>query len=250
MALDKYNPAQNISYTNKDFSTLFAEQLDLVKQLTYKWDPSISNETDPGVILLKLNAIIADKCNYNIDKGVLECMPLSVTQLQNARQLFDQLGYSMRWYRGATVKVNLKWIDDEDVSDLSYTIPAFTLVSDADSTVLYTLIGPYVNGLNDSFSVGDMQLSKNGQITSFKAIQGVPVKYNINGETIITTQHLDGDNRIYFDDVAVAENGIFISNINENNYYAWQRKDNLLVETLGNTYYKFGVTNTIKTKWY
>nr|DAU00280.1 MAG TPA: Baseplate wedge protein [Bacteriophage sp.] len=50
-----------------------------MKKLTYKWDPSISNESDPGVILLKLNAIIADKNNYNIDKNILETFPLSVT---------------------------------------------------------------------------------------------------------------------------------------------------------------------------
>lgn len=67
------------SYTNKDFESVYSELLDLVKVLTYRWDPSISNESDPGVILLKLNAVIADKCNYNSDKNVLECFPLSVT---------------------------------------------------------------------------------------------------------------------------------------------------------------------------
>ena len=67
------------SYTNKDFESIYSELLDLVKVLTYRWDPSISNESDPGVILLKLNAVIADKCHYNSDKNVLECFPLSVT---------------------------------------------------------------------------------------------------------------------------------------------------------------------------
>lgn len=69
----------NISYVNKDFQKIFPELLDTVKNLTSKWDPSISNESDPGVILLKLNAILTDKLNYNIDKNVLECFPLSVT---------------------------------------------------------------------------------------------------------------------------------------------------------------------------
>ena len=85
----------NISYTNKDFQTIYTELLDLVKKLTSKWDPSMSNESDPGVILLKLNALIADKNNYNIDKNVLECFPLSVTQEGNARKLYDSLGYNM-----------------------------------------------------------------------------------------------------------------------------------------------------------
>ena len=62
------NPLSNISYTNKDFNSIYIELLDLVKKLTYKWDPTISNESDPGNILIKLNAIIGDKNNYNIDK--------------------------------------------------------------------------------------------------------------------------------------------------------------------------------------
>lgn len=69
MASSQYsNPLSAISYSNKDFRAIFQELLDLTKKLTYKWDPSISNESDPGVILLKLNAVIGDKNNYNIDK--------------------------------------------------------------------------------------------------------------------------------------------------------------------------------------
>ena len=45
MAQDIVNHNQNISYTNLDFSSIYEETLDLVKKLTYKWDPSISNES-------------------------------------------------------------------------------------------------------------------------------------------------------------------------------------------------------------
>ena len=73
------NPLNNQNYINKDFQTIYPELLDAVKKITYKWDPTISNESDPGVILLKLNAIIADKNNYNIDKNILECFPDTVS---------------------------------------------------------------------------------------------------------------------------------------------------------------------------
>ena len=79
------NPLSNLSYTNKDFNSIYVELLDLVKQLTYKWDPSISNESDPGNILLKLDAIIGDKNNYNIDKNILENFPETLTQDISAR---------------------------------------------------------------------------------------------------------------------------------------------------------------------
>ena len=69
----------NKSYTNKDFQTIYPELLDLVSKLTNKWTPMSSNESDPGVVLLKLGAILSDKNNYNIDKNVLETFPLSVT---------------------------------------------------------------------------------------------------------------------------------------------------------------------------
>ena len=240
---DIVSPVQNISYTKKDFQTIYPELLDLVKQLTTKWDPSISNESDPGVVLLKLNALIADKCNYNIDKNVLECFPLSVTQEQNARQLFEQLGYYMKWYTSASTYLSLKWVGEVQ-QDVTYKIPAFTMVTDDEKTVVYTLTGYLPTTNANQFDIGSMELPANGKAINVKAIQGVAVKYDINGETTITAAHLDSNNRIYFNASNVAENGVFITNIGSiSNYSSWIRKDNLLVEEYGNTYYKFGVTN-------
>lgn len=240
MSQDRVNPLSNMSYVNKDFETIYPELLDLVKQLTYKWDPSISNESDPGVILLKLNALVADKCNYNIDKNVLECFPLSVTQESNARQLYEQLGYYMKWYQSAETEVSLKWIGD--TSSNTYTIPAFTMVSDSDNEILYTLVGPSTGTVKGKFNVGSQKLKCDGTITTFKAIQGTAIKYDINSDYLITYAKLDNNNRLYFDTTDIAENGIFITNAGTNNYSSWERKDNLLVEDVGNTYYSFGVT--------
>ena len=114
MAISSYeNLISNLSYVEKDFQSIYPALLDLVKKETAKWDPSASNESDPGVLLLKLNAIIADKCNYNIDKNILECFPVSVTQIQNARQLYEQLGYYMHWYKSADTIVTLKYIGSD-----------------------------------------------------------------------------------------------------------------------------------------
>ena len=237
---DVLNPIQSTSYTSKDFQTIFPELLDLAKVLTSRWDPSMSNESDPGVVLLKLNAIIADKLNYNIDKNVLECFPLSVTQEKNARQLFDQLGYRMSWYKSAIANVSIKW--NGDVKDGYVTIPAFTMVSDADNSVIYTLVGSPDGVDDDKFAVGSQNLYFNGNLLTFKAIQGIAITYDINGETTIRINHLDSNNRIYFNSYDVAENGIFITNVGQNNYTDWIKKDNLTVESLNNTYYSFGLS--------
>ena len=241
MAQDRVNPLSNLSYVNKDFQSVYVELLDLVKELSYRWDPTISNESDPGVILLKLNALIADKCNYNIDKNVLECFPLSVTQDANARQLYEQLGYYMHWYRGAETDISLKWIGD--IGTATYTIPAFSMVCDYDNSVIYTLIGPSNNLSKGEFNVGSQKINTDGStITTFKSIQGIAVKYEINNDPLITVANLDSNNRLYFDTTDVAENGIFITNVGLNNYSSWERKDNLLVQETGNTFYKFGLS--------
>ena len=236
----------NISYTNKDFNTIYPELLDLVKKLTYKWDPSISNESDPGVILIKLNALIADKCNYVSDKNVLETFPASVTQESNARQLYEQLGYYMHWYESALVNVDISYnnTDTQYVESEYCTIPTFTMISDETNNLVYTLLGTSGTFVPTSGT----NLLFDGTVQTFDAIQGVPVKYDINGKNVITAANLDSNNRLYFSTSDIAQNGIFITHTNGANDYAdWVRKDNLYVESLGNTYYKFGVlpgTNT------
>ena len=235
----------NISYVNKDFQKIFPELLDTVKNLTTKWDPSISNESDPGVILLKLDAILADKLNYNIDKNILECFPLSVTQERNARQLYNQLGYRMKWYRGATTNINLKWLGDSSTNYV--TIPAFTMVTDTDNQVTYTLVGPDDSTTTLEFNPSGQDLKYDGTTLVFKAIQGTAMQYQMNNSAIIKSTDLDSDHRLYFNDYNIAENGIFICNTGSSNYSEWERKDNLLVESLGNTYYEFGISQDAST---
>ena len=231
------SPLSSMSYTNKDFTNIYEELLDLVKELTQKWDPSISNESDPGVILLKLNALIADKCNYVTDKGVLECFPLSVTQMSNARQLYEQLGYYMHWYQSATTTVTIRWIGPA-LEGKTVTIPAFAKITDAESSIIYTLIGVHDGG------VGDVTLKCDGAAGNdvvCDVIQGIPATYQIGSSSLITVANLDYNNRLYFTAQNVAENGIYITNVNANNFSVWQKKDNLHLENFGNTFYKFGV---------
>lgn len=240
---DIVSPVQNISYTNKDFVRVYEELLDLAKELSSKWDPSLSNESDPGVILLKLNAVIADKCNYNIDKSVLECFPLSVTQLPNARQLFDQLGYRMHWRRSAVSTINMNWVGTTTYPNEYAVIEPFVMITDADSTIVYTILGPY-DGIND-YNVDTIKLLCDGAASSAvkcNVIQGVPIDFTVSGNKLITIANLDENNRLYFPDTYVAENGVFITNAADSgNYNKWERRDNLSIENFGNYFYKFDV---------
>lgn len=225
------NPLSNLSYTNKDFSSIYTELLDLVKQLTYKWDPSISNESDPGNILLKLDAIIGDKNNYNIDKNILENFPETLTQDISARSLYKQLAYRMPWYQAATADVAFKWVgkDANELTDLSLVvIPKFKMVCDENNEFIYTILE-------------DMTFTKTRQTNSVKAIEGIITTLNLNGQEVIELNNLDYHNRLYFHDNNVAENGIFIYNEGGSDNDYWTMVDNLQVEPLGKKYFEFGI---------
>lgn len=126
---------KNKSYTNKDFNSIYNELLDIIPTLTNKWSPT--NEGDPGVVLVKLMAILGDKLNFNIDKSALECFPASVTQRKNARQIYNLIGYKMKWYQSATatIGIKLKAAISEEV-----TIPAFTAITNSENTITYTTL--------------------------------------------------------------------------------------------------------------
>lgn len=230
----------NISYTNKDFRSIYPELIDLVKKLTNKWDPEITNESDPGLILLKLNAIIADKNNYNIDKNILEAFPLSVTQYGNARKIYDILGYKMKWYRSATTTLSMV-SNYDDLMSLTFkspgsenvVFPIFTMFSNDSGDNVYTL----------TKSVTASNLAKGIPQTNLPVIEGTNYAYELNGDTLITLNHLDADLRLYFKEPYIAENGIFIKNSTESSWdKAWIKVDNLAAETLNQKIFEFGVT--------
>ena len=230
----------NMSYTNKDFNSIYVELLEYAKKLSYRWDPTASDESDPGVVLLKLAAIIGDKDNYNIDKNILELMPISVTQRAAACQLFDQCGYSMHHYVAAKGYVNVKLTQDispslkelsaEDALRYTYDIPMFTMFTDVDQSVVYTTTAP-IKTLNVNIP------------QSVEVIEGTITHYSVNNDTTITLNNLDSRNRIYLTDYNIAENGIFIKNIGADNYEEWQKVDNLETQPVRTPCYRFGLLN-------
>ena len=242
----------NKSYTNKDFGTIYPELLDLAKKLSYKWDPTISDESDPGVVLIKLAAILADKLNYNIDKNVLELYPVSVTQLANARKVFLDNGYKMQYYQSAVAPLSFYLnsepeIGDSDAAKLvpddskitaetilnssgyprTYIIPKYTMFTDTNTSVVYTL-------------TEDVYLSSNMASATGNAIQGKIVQLNVGGSTVITADTLKDTTIVRLPDTQVAENGIFVTSIDSEE--EWACVDNILVEAPGTRCYEFGIS--------
>lgn len=222
----------NTSYTSKDFQTIYPELLDLVKKLTNKWDPSLSNESDPGVILLKLNALVADKNNYNIDKNVLECFPASVTQEGNARKLYDSLGYKMHWYRSANTTIGFQLVDSTNVTSYVVLKALECMVTDSNNEKVYTIL----EDVTLSPLASSMQ-----KVYYANAIEGKVVDFTINGSTAVYLDNIDNDLRLYFTEKNVAENGIFIKSADDLYYNDWKRVDNIVSYPLGSKVFEFGV---------
>lgn len=226
----------NTSYTNKDFQSVYPELLQLAKDMSFNWDPTVSNESDPGVVLIKELALAIDKINYNSDKNALENYPSTVSQDRTFREIFNLLGYFPRWYESSKVSIVFQWRGDEpDNTDITPTItlPLWTEIRDTESNYTYTVV--------DTQPV----ISKNGVVTqSYVALEGTLKQLKINNNSVISVNNLDENNRIYLPDYAVAQNGIYISNINDDGIVTqnwWTQVENLETEPVNSYIYSFGI---------
>lgn len=247
MITNKDLEIENISYTNKDFGQIYPELLDLVKKLTNKWDPESTNESDPGIVLLKLIAFLGDKLNYNIDKNTLEQFIVSATQEISMRRLTEMLGYNMKYYRSATTKVSFRYLGElgnpsADQSDVlarqdRFYVKAFDTTFKTEDDIVYTLLEDLYVDKNNRVSTGKLAIQ--GELKVLSVLQND----NYNSSTLIQLYNLDAQNRLYFPDVEVAENGIFINKEiydAEVNPDAWHRVDNLNDQDLLTKVFKFG----------
>lgn len=235
----------NISFINKDFESLWSELLALVPKLTAKWNPSEANESDPLAVLLKLITVAQDKVNYNIDKNILELFPLSLTQQVSAFNVYDALGYNFEWYRSATssakqknIAITCSSLPEDRKEKSSIKIPIFTQLSTGNNEIVYTL-------------TKSIDFTTANQTEFADVVQGSCIDYLINNVDIITSANLDSNNRLYFIESNVAENGIFICNYNKDwgsgaqplDWAEWKQVDNLLT-TQEDKVFKFGVDPT------
>lgn len=228
---------KNISYINKDFPAIWQELLELIPKLTNEWNPAEANESDPLAVLLKLLAIYSDKLNYNVDVNILEAFPNTLTQQRSAYNLYDILGYNPRWYRSALTYVNFTVLN---TLTSEYYLPKFTRISDDKNNIIYTTLQDALFKAN----------TKTGYQDSILSIEGEVNDYTINGVEVITLANLDGDNKLYFTETNIAQNGIFISstadfNVNvtpENTLLGdWRQVNNVYQAGSEEKVFRFGI---------
>lgn len=213
----------NKSYTNKDFAAIYEELLTIAETFSDRFSPSTAVETDPFIVVLKLAAIIADKVNFQVDKNLLERFISSCTQEQSMRELTETLGYNMHYYIASETGVVFNYKGSDNLSS-PISIPKYTVIESAAKI-------PYITTI-ESFIDKDSRASDNVTV-----IQGKLQTLTILGNTLVQLENLSSDNRLYFPEVMVAENGVFITN---NISSDWLKVDNLNILTYGSAAYKFG----------
>ena len=230
--------AVELSPTRKDFYQIWNELMEAADKLATIWSPRSTNEADPGIVLLKLLTGIADKLNYNLDMNTREAFLPSATQLDSMRKLCDMLGYTMHHYRAATGDAIIGFRDTDTITlDQVNTvggvyIPRFTNLQDTDESVNFvTLKGITLYSQEPSIKV--------------PVIEGKLVECESNNDNIITINHLDDNQRYFFSEKNVAENGIFVLNVDDNvEDDTWRLETNLNTCPLGQKVYKFGFDST------
>ena len=233
------NEISNLSLINRDYKSIYDELINAVSDLTKSWN--IVEDTDPGVVLIKLMAMLGDMLSYNHDKSILELYPSTVTQRKNAIQLYSLIGYKMRWYRSAEVRTIFSYTDN--ISSSNLIIPAYSTFTTNDGSVNYT-------------NLQDIQINPNGTNTDVVTlVQGTPItparinQYPIMLDESILWHKVYGynvqmsniiNNRIYFENKNIDEKNILL--IDDSVYEdVWQLVDNINSVSTEGKYFQFMV---------
>lgn len=219
--------AVSLSPTKKDYYQIWNELIEVSSKLSSRWDPSATNESDPGIVLLKVLTAIADKLNYNIDANTLEAFMPSAAQESSMRKLCEMLGYEMRYYQSAStnVRITFKGTSFPKLNNAGIPIDRFTNIQDSESTINYITLEP-------------VTLNEFTRSATVECLEGELVAVQTDTGNTVTLLHLDDNYRFYLPERQVASNGIFISNVGKDAF--WTQTDNLNTSLLGSTVYKFG----------
>ena len=221
--------AVKLSPTKKDYYQIWNELMDVAGKISERWDPASTNESDPGIVLLKVLTAVADKLNYNIDANTLEAFMPSAAQEESMRKLTEMLGYDMKYYQSATTEVKITYNNNsEEPIGRVLSIDKFTNLKDIDDNINYVTLDAL--SLTSSIPFGNV-----------KCMEGELIECETDDNNIVSMFHLDDNKRYFLPETQIAENGIFVSNI-ENNIEGqeWKKVSNLNAQSLKSKVFKFG----------
>lgn len=201
-----------INYTSRDYESIMAEFWDLVPKLTDLWKPEAS--ADPGVVLGKFLASVADMLGVNLDWLANEIFGPSVTQRKNAEKLFGLIGYTLGWYTAARTEVTFTNNTNSGVTlDFGYnganfsTLNAYTDITQQPRVITYNIL-PMTN----KYGAKDTR-SKRQIVTEDVNIFQETDKVNLQPGASVTRVAIEGELRSYTVSVAQVKHNNYIIKI-------------------------------------
>lgn len=200
-----------VSYTSRDYNSLVKEFWDLVPKLTDLWNPEA--DADPGVVLGKYIASIADMLGVNLDWAANEMYAPTVSQRKNAEKVFGLIGYNLGYYTAARTEcVFTNNLDYPLTLDFGFnganfsTLTAYTDITDQSRIITYNIL-PRTNGYGDNET-----RSHRSVVTDDLDVFATTDKVVLQPQESVTRVAIEGELRSYSVSVAqVKKNNYIIS---------------------------------------
>lgn len=187
-----------IRYSHRDYESIKEDLINAIPSLTQEWTGR--EESDPGIVLIKLISMLGDNLSYNTDKNVLELFLDTVTQRKNCSKILSLLGYKMHWYRSATIGMQVRLSEEYDSQGNPNHIvlsPFKTTFRSSSEDLIYTLI-------SDDPGAGDIDILSATYNTLLKLVEGRVVQVTFNKNSLV-------NNRYYFAESNVDESHIWLT---------------------------------------
>lgn len=146
-----------VNYTSRDYESIMKDFWAIVPTLTELWTPEA--DADPGVVLGKWLASVANMLGVNLDWLANELFAPSVSQRKNAEKLFGLIGYELGWYTAARTEITFRNASDQAFTlDFGFagnfaTVNAYSDITNQARVITYNIL-PLTNkyGASDSRS--------------------------------------------------------------------------------------------------
>lgn len=175
-------------YTHRDYASIKTDLINAIPSLTQEWTGR--EDSDPGIVLIKLMSMFGDTLSYNVDKIALELYIQSVTQRKNCAKILSLLGYKMHWYRAARVIAHVRLSADADQSGN----PVHVLFDPYKTRFVAGSI--YYTVINQGVGSGQIDISSSSEATAVKLVQGSPASVTFGETDLVNNRYYLGNYNI------------------------------------------------------
>lgn len=143
-----------VNYTRRDYNSLMEEFFNIISNITELWKPEYGDSVwkpeanaDPGIVLAKYLASVADMLGVNLDWLANEIYAPSVSQRKNAEKLFGLIGYELGFYTAAKTEVTFTNSSENPMTiDFGFngsnfcTLNAYTDITSQSRVITYNIL--------------------------------------------------------------------------------------------------------------